>query len=101
MNLFNQVGALQQTLPPVDLKPNGMFVSDDIRMTVPGTFGQITIEVEDLDTQDYDLPRIVATSLVESTTGPFAGFLPGLCLASTHHLGNRGCLGGFRSPGRS
>jgi len=80
VNLLDQGGALLQALPAVEIEPSGMFVSDDIRMPVPGTFGPITIEVEDIDTEDNTMPRIVATSLIESTTGPFAGFLPAFAL---------------------
>ena len=80
VKLFSQSGALQEALPAVSIPPSGMFVSDDIRMPVPGTFGPITIEVEDVDTEDNYRPRIVATSLIESTTGPFAGFLPAFAL---------------------
>ena len=80
VKLFSQARDLQQTLPAVEIDPSGMFVSDDIRMPVPGTFGPITIEVEDIDTEDNAIPRIVATSLIESTTGPFAGFLPAFAL---------------------
>ncbi|MYC83005.1 MAG: hypothetical protein F4X19_13065 [Acidobacteria bacterium] len=80
VKLFSQAGALQEELPAVAVEKNEMFVSDDIRMPVPGTFGPITIEVEDVDTNDDALPRIVATSLIESTTGPFAGFLPAFAL---------------------
>ena len=80
VKLFSQGGTLQEALPAVSIDPSGMFVSDDIRMPVPGTFGPITIEVEDIDTEDNHLPRIVATSLIESTTGPFAGFLPAFAL---------------------
>ena len=80
VKLFSQGGTLQEALPAVSIDPSGMFVSDDIRMPVPGTFGPITIEVEDIDTEDNTMPRIVATSLIESTTGPFAGFLPAFAL---------------------
>ena len=80
VKLHTQRGVLQETLPSVDIDPSEMFVSDDIRMSVPGTFGPITIEVEDLDMEDHHIPRIVATSLIESTTGPFAGFLPAFAL---------------------
>ena len=80
VKLYTQRGVLQETLSAVDIDPSGMFVSDDIRMSVPGTFGPIIIEVEDLDPEDSDIPRIVATSLIESTTGPFAGFLPAFAL---------------------
>ena len=81
IKLFDHNGSLQTSLPPVDVGANGMFVSDDIRSSVPGTFGQIVIEVEDLTPDQLDLqPRIVATSLVESTTGPFAGFFPAFAM---------------------
>ena len=80
VKLFNQAGALQETLPAMDIDPSGMFASDDIRLPVPGTFGPITIEVEDIGDENDGTPRIVATSLIESTTGPFAGFLPAFAL---------------------
>jgi len=78
VTLFDEAGAVLETLPPVAIGASGMFVSDDIRMSVPNTFGPITIEVE--DTGEDGTPRIVATSLIESTTGPFAGFLPAFAL---------------------
>ena len=81
IKLLNVAGDLQESLPPVDVRANGMFVNNDIRSTVPGTFGPIVIEVEDLNpTRGHLEPRIVATSLVESTTGPFAGFFPAFAL---------------------
>ena len=81
IKLFDRTGVLQGALPPVDVVKNGMFVSNDIRSSVPGTYGQIVIEVEDLNPAQGDLePRIIATSLVESTTGPFAGFFPAFAL---------------------
>ena len=81
IKLFNQHGDLQRSLPPVDVRANAMFVNSDIRSTVPGTYGQIIIEVEDLNPADGGVePRIIATSLVESTTGPFAGFFPAFAL---------------------
>ena len=75
IKLFDRNGALQKSLPSVAVPANGMFVSDDIRSSVPGTFGQIVIEVDYPEEYDGE-PVIVATSLVESTTGPFAGFFP-------------------------
>jgi hypothetical protein len=81
VKLFDRNGVLQRSLPPVDVDESGMFVSNDIRSTVPGTYGQIVIEVEDLNPARGDLePRIIATSLVESTASPFAGFLPAFAL---------------------
>lgn len=77
IKLFDRNGVVQESLPPVDVGPFGMFVTDDIRSSVPGTFGQIVIEVEDPKPEAYDeVPAIIATSLVESTTGPFSGFFP-------------------------
>lgn len=81
IKLLNNAGDLQESLPPVDVQANGMFVNNDIRSTLRGSFGPIVIEVEDLNPARGDRePRIVATSLVESTTGPFAGFFPAFAL---------------------
>ena len=79
IKLFDNNGVLQESLPPVNVVKNGMFVSNDIRSSVPGTWGQIVIEVEYPEEYDGE-PRIVATSLVESTTGPFAGFFPAFAM---------------------
>ena len=79
IKLFDRNGVLQGSLPPVDVVKDGMFVSNDIRSSVPGTYGQIVIEVDYPDEYDGE-PQIVATSLVESTTGPFAGFFPAFSL---------------------
>ena len=81
IKLFDRTGRLQRTLPPVDVGGFGMYVNNDIRSTVSGTWGQIIIEVEDLrPARDDREPLIVATSLVESTTGPFAGFFPAFAM---------------------
>ena len=79
IKLFDRNGAFQGSLPPVDVGQFGMFVSNDIRSSVPGTFGQIVIEVDYPERYDGE-PVIVATSLVESTTGPFAGFFPAFAM---------------------
>ena len=99
VKLFSQGGTLQESLPAVSIDPSGMFVSDDIRMPVPGTFGPITIEVEDIDTEDNTMPRIVATSLIESTTGPFAGFLPAFALPRHTTSAIAGAWGGSVTGG--
>ena len=81
IKLFDRNGVLQGSLPPVDVDESGMFVSNDIRSPVPGTYGQIVIEVDYPNPEQIDgEPRIIATSLVESTTGPFAGFFPAFSL---------------------
>ena len=81
IKLFDRNGVLQGSLPPVDVDESGMFVSNDIRSPVPGTYGQIVIEVDYPNPEQIDgEPRIIATSLVESTTGPFAGFFPAFAL---------------------
>ncbi len=79
IKLFDRNGALQRSLPPVDVRKHAMFVSDDIRSSVPGSYGQIVIEVDYPEEYDGE-PVIVATSLVESTTGPFAGFFPAFAM---------------------
>ena len=79
IKLFDRNGALQGSLPPVDVGEYSMFVSNDIRSSVPGTYGQIVIEVDYPERYDGE-PIIVATSLVESTTGPFAGFFPAFAM---------------------
>ena len=81
IKLFDRTGRPQETLPSVDVGKFGMYVNNDIRSTVPETWGQIIIEVEDLlPERDDREPLIVATSLVESTTGPFAGFFPAFAM---------------------
>ena len=81
IKLFDRTGVLQRSLPPVDVRASGMFVSNDIRSPVPGTYGQIVIEVDYPNPEQIDgEPQIIATSLVESTTGPFAGFFPAFSL---------------------
>ncbi|MCY3756228.1 MAG: hypothetical protein OXG96_00740 [Acidobacteria bacterium] len=81
IKLFDRTGRPQQPLPAVDVDKDGMYVNNDIRSTVPGTWGQIIIEVEDLlPNEDDREPLIIATSLVESTTGPFAGFIPAFAM---------------------
>ncbi|MDE2756730.1 MAG: hypothetical protein OXI92_09315, partial [Acidobacteriota bacterium] len=81
IKLFDRTGRPQRPLPPVDVGKFGMYVDNDIRSTVPETWGQIIIEVEDLlPERDDREPLIIATSLVESTTGPFAGFFPAFAM---------------------
>ena len=46
----------------------GLYVDDDIRQDVPGTFGQIVIEAVD------DSPYLMASSIVKSTNGTGAFF---------------------------
>lgn len=79
IKLFDRNGVLLDSLAPTDIGEYGMFVSNDIRSSLPGTYGQIVIEVDYPERYDGE-PVIVATSLVESTTGPFAGFFPAFAM---------------------
>jgi len=79
IKLYDRTGRLQRTLPPVDVGKFGMYVNNDIRSTVPETWGQIIIEVDYPDEYDGE-PLIIATSLVESTAGPCAGFFPAFAM---------------------
>ena len=100
IKLFDRNGVLQRSLPPVDVDASGMFVSNDIRSPVPGTWGQIVIEVDYPNPEQIDgEPRIIATSLVESTTGPFAGFFPAFALPQPDTTAIAGVWEGDRSPG--
>jgi hypothetical protein len=60
-------------LANIPIKASGMYVNSDIRNGVP-TFGMITIEAIDPTPTDADAPRIVANSIVRSTTGDASFF---------------------------
>ena len=90
INLYNNDGTFQKTLPPISIKANGMYINNDIRSTVAGTFGAITISVDDPVPNDTHSPRIVAASIVKSTNNTSA-FFPGFALPQ----GDTKSLAGF------
>ncbi len=73
----------------VSIPANGMFVDDDIRASVSGTFGQIVMEVDDADPGDDGVPRLVANSIVRSRTNGTGAFFPAFALpqANTRSIG--------------
>lgn len=83
IKLYDQNGNLQKTLPPVTIKANGLYINNDIRSTVPGSFGPIVISVSDPVTNDTKAPRIVAVSLVKSNQNTSA-FFPGFALPQSN-----------------
>ena len=83
IQLYDQNGSLQTTLPPVSIKASGLYINNDIRSTVPGSFGPIVISVSDPVSNDTKSPRIVAVSLVKSNQNTSA-FFPGFALPQSN-----------------
>ncbi len=76
IKIYDKDGGLMTTLPPVSIKANGMYINNDIRSTVAGSFGPIVISLDD-PISDGKAPRIVAASIVKSdkdTSSFFPGF---------------------------
>ena len=79
IQMYDKDGVLLPILPPVTLKSYGMYINNDIRSTVPGTFGPTVISVSKAVSSDTSAPRIVAASIVKSDVNT-SGFLPGFAL---------------------
>ena len=79
IKLYRDDGTLVNTLSNIAIKASGMYVNNDIRSTVSGTFGSIVILLDDANTADSNSPRIVAASLVKSTQNT-SSFFPGFGL---------------------
>jgi len=84
VDIYDQLGNLIDTKTAL-IKKNGMFVDNDIRSAVPGTFGQIVIEVTD-PTPDGQFHR-------EKHCEWNRVLFPRLCFASIRHQGDRRNLG--------
>jgi hypothetical protein len=79
VDIYDQLGNLIDTKTAL-IKKDGMFVDNDIRSAVPGTFGQIVIEVTDPTPGDNKSPRLVANSIVKSTVNGTGSFFPAFAL---------------------
>ena len=79
VDIYDQLGNLIDTKTAL-IKKNGMFVDNDIRSAVPGTFGQIVIEVTDPTPGDNTSPRLMANSIVKSTVNGTGSFFPAFAL---------------------
>jgi hypothetical protein len=82
IEMYDKDGVLLPILPPVTIKSKGMYINNDIRSTVPGTFGPTVISVSKAVPSDTNAPRIVAVSIVKSDLDT-SGFLPGFALPQT------------------
>jgi hypothetical protein len=83
IQMYDNNGVLRTTLPPVTIKAYGMYINNDIRSTVPGTYGSTVISVSKAVSSDTYAPRIVAVSIVKSDQNT-SGFLPGFALPQTN-----------------
>jgi hypothetical protein len=89
IKIYDNSGSLINTVPSF-IRADGMYVNNDVRSGVSGTFGQIVIEVADTNPNDDQVPRLAATSLVRSLDGTSA-FFPALALpqANTNSIAGR------------
>jgi hypothetical protein len=82
VKLYDSVGSLLVT-KTAHVKMNGMYVDDDVRDVVAGTYGPIVVEVQDLVPDNNLAPRIIVNSIVKSVNGTGA-FFQGFALPQTN-----------------
>jgi len=97
VRIYDNVGVLRDTKTAF-LRAEGMYIDSDIRSNVPGTFGQIVIEVTDANAADNDTPRLVANSFIRSTNGT-SGFFPAFALPQANTISIAGRWEGTLSGG--
>jgi len=97
VKLYDNAGALINTKTAF-LRADGIYVDNDIRSIVPGTFGQIVIEVTDANAGDSNSPRLVANSFIRSTNGT-SGFFPAFALPESNTISIAGRWEGTLSGG--
>lgn len=84
IRIYNNAGSLINTITSF-IPADGMYINNDIRSAVSGSFGQIVIEVADTNPNDDDVPRLVANSLVRSSDGTSA-FFPAFALPQANTI---------------
>ena len=97
VKLYDNAGALINTKTAF-LRADGIYIDNDIRSNVPGTFGQIVIEVTDANASDSNTPRLVANSFIRSTNGT-SGFFPAFALPQSNTISIAGRWEGTLSGG--
>ena len=97
IKIYNNSGSLVNTITSL-IRADGMYVNNDIRSAVSGSFGQIVIEVTDANITDDKAPRLVANSLVRSTDGTSA-FFPAFALPQANTISVAGRWEGSLSAG--
>jgi hypothetical protein len=97
VKIYDNVGVLLNTKTAF-LRADGMYIDNDIRSNVPGTFGQIVIEVTDANAADSKSPRLVANSFIRSANGT-SGFFPAFALPQSNTISIAGRWEGTLSGG--
>jgi hypothetical protein len=97
VKIYDSAGGLLNTKNAF-LPADGMYLDNDIRSSVAGTFGQIVIEVTDANAADSNSPRIVANSFIRSTNGT-SGFFPAFALPEANTISIAGRWEGTLSGG--
>jgi len=97
VKIYDNVGVLINTKTAF-LRADGMYIDNDIRSNVPGTFGQIVIEVTDANAGDDKAPRLVANSFIRSSNGT-SGFFPAFALPQANTISIAGKWEGTLSGG--
>ena len=97
VKIYDNVGVLLNTKTAF-LPADGMYIDNDIRSNVPGTFGQIVIEVTDANAGDNNTPRLAANSFIRSTNGT-SGFFPAFALPQENTISIAGRWEGTLSGG--
>jgi hypothetical protein len=97
VRIYDSAGGLINTKTAF-LPADGMYIDNDIRSNVAGTFGQIVIEVTDANAADSNSPRLVANSFIRSTNGT-SGFFPAFALPQANTISIAGRWEGTLSGG--
>jgi len=97
VKIYDNVGSLINTKTAF-LPADGMYIDNDIRSNVVGTYGQIVIEVTDANAGDSNSPRLVANSFIRSTNGT-SGFFPAFALPESNTISIAGIWEGTLSGG--
>jgi hypothetical protein len=101
VKIYDNVGVLRNTKTAL-LPADGMFIDNDIRSNVPGTFGQIVIEVTDANAADSKSPRLVANSFIRAINAAgivTSGFFPAFALPASNTISVAGIWEGTLSGG--
>jgi hypothetical protein len=97
VKLYDNAGSLINTKTAF-LRADGIYIDNDIRSNVTGTFGQIVIEVTDANASDSNTPRLVANSFIRSTNGT-SGFFPAFAMPQSNTTSIAGRWEGTLSGG--
>lgn len=97
VKIYDNAGTLINTKTAF-IRADGMYIDNDIRSNVSGSFGQIVIEVTDTNPNDSQAPRLVANSFIRSSDGT-SGFFPAFALPQSNTISIAGRWEGTLSGG--